>query len=63
MKYKIVHKEILVGCFFVEANSKEEALEEYHFLCNDGKIDFSDMEMVDSSDVAEECKKEEYNFA
>lgn len=57
-EYKIVHTETLVGWFYVDADSPEEALEEYHRQLNDGKIDFSDMEMIDGSDVAEEVIKE-----
>lgn len=50
--YKIIHKEELIGWFYVEANSEEEALEEFNFQVNDGQIDFSDMEMVESYDEA-----------
>lgn len=48
--YRIIHTEELVGWFFVEAGSTEEAMEIYNQKVCDGKIDFSDMEMVDSSD-------------
>jgi hypothetical protein len=50
--YKIVHTEELVGWFYVEADSEEEAIEEYNRQVNNGEIDFSDLEMVDSTDVA-----------
>lgn len=51
-QYKIVHKESLVGWYYVEADSEQEALEEWrHMLC-DGKVDFSDLELIDSSDTA-----------
>lgn len=50
--YKIIHKEELVGWFYVEADSKEEALEEFGFQVNNGQIDFSDVELIDSSDEA-----------
>ena len=50
MLYRIIHREELVGWFFVEADSPEEALETYNQQVCDGQIDFSDMEMVDSSD-------------
>ena len=53
--YKIVHTETSVDWFFVEAESKEAALEEFQAQLNEGKIDFRDMETVDSSDVVEEC--------
>lgn len=52
--YKIIHTETLVGWFYVEAETPEEALEEYYHLVSNGKIDFSDLEMIDSEDKAEE---------
>lgn len=51
--YKIIHKEVLEGWYYVEAESEEAALEEFQYQCGEGKIDFSDMEMVDSEDIAE----------
>ncbi len=51
--FKIVHREELVGWFYVEAENEAAALEEYNRKVNNGEIDFSDMEMVDSSDTAE----------
>lgn len=53
-EYKIIHREELVGWFYVHANSKEEALEKWRNQVNNGEIDFSDMEMVDSSEIATE---------
>lgn len=50
--YKIIHKEELIGWFYVEANSEKEALAEYEAMVNNGEVDYSDMEMVDSSDKA-----------
>ena len=52
--WKIVHKEELVGYFYVEAETAEDALEEYAHQVGNGQIDFSDMEMVDSEDTVEE---------
>lgn len=52
--WKIVHKEELVGYFYVEAETAEDALEEYAYQVENGQIDFSDMEMVDSEDTVEE---------
>lgn len=54
--YKIVHKETLVGWFYVDAETPEEALEEYHYQVLNGDIDFSDLEMIDSEDKVEEVK-------
>ena len=50
-EYKIIHREELVGAFYLEADSEEDALEKYNFMVDNGEIDFSDMEMVNSSDV------------
>lgn len=56
--YKIVHREELVDEFFYEANSREEALELYNEDAWNGRIDFSRMEMVDSSDTVEQVKED-----
>lgn len=50
--YKIIHTEQLVGWYYVEANSEKEAIDEFRRQAEDGEIDFSDLEMTDSSDVA-----------
>lgn len=50
--YTIRHEETLVGYFDVEAETADEALEEYNHLVSEGKIDFSDLEMSDSADTA-----------
>lgn len=52
-EYKIIHREELVGWFYVHANSKEEALEKWNRKVNNGEVDFSDLDLVDSSDTAE----------
>lgn len=52
--WKIVHKEELVGYFYVEAETAEDALKEYAYQVENGQIDFSDMEMTDSEDTVEE---------
>lgn len=57
--FRIVHREELVGWFYVEAETKEEALREWYRQVNNGEIDFSDMEMVDSSDEAQEMSENE----
>ena len=48
--YKIIHEEKLSGYFYIEANSPEEAIEEYNYMIENGQIDFSDLEMYDSED-------------
>ena len=50
MKYNIRHEETLVGFFEVEAESKEQAIESFYRDVSDGKIDFSDLELVHSED-------------
>lgn len=52
-EYKIIHREELVGWFYVHANSEEEALEKWNRKVNNGEVDFSDLDLVDSSDTAE----------
>lgn len=52
MQFTITHRENLVGFFEVEANSAAAAQDEYIRKLNNGEIDFSDMEMVDSDDIA-----------
>ena len=63
MKFKIEHREELVGYFEVEADNEAEAMDAYQHLVQEAKIDYGDMEMVDSSDklirenfeVGQEC--------
>lgn len=63
MKFKIEHREELVGYFEVEAENESEAMNAYQHLVQEAKIDYGDMEMVDSSDqlmrpdfeVGQEC--------
>ena len=53
MEYKIRHEERLIGFYYVEAASEEEALEKFDAMVrgNDvDAIDLSDMEMLESSD-------------
>ena len=56
-KYKIVHTEKLVGEWYVEAESSEGAIEAFMTQVNNGKIDFSDMELVYSEDNAVEMSE------
>lgn len=50
--YKIIHKEELVGTYFVDACDEQEALNVWNSMVSAGGVDFSDMELVDSSDEA-----------
>lgn len=52
MRYEIRHTETLVGFYEVEADTEEEALDEFDALCWEGKIDLSDLDMLDTSNVA-----------
>ena len=58
MEYKIIHREELIGWFYVEADSEDEALEVFYDDVNNGRVDFSDIELVDSSDTAVPMKGE-----
>ena len=51
MEYKIKHTETLIGCYYVEADTEEEALEKFDEMCWNDKIDLSDMEIIESSNV------------
>lgn len=53
-EYKIIHKETLIGRFYIEANSPGEAMQKYHDMVDRGKIDFSDLEPIDGEDYIEE---------
>lgn len=63
MKFKIEHREELVGYFEVEADDESSAMDTYQHLVQEAKVDYGDMEMVDSSDelvrsefeVGQEC--------
>lgn len=48
--YKIVHTETLMMEVYVDAETDEEALAKYQTMLNNGEIDFSDEDLVDSSD-------------
>ena len=48
-EYAIVYKESLLHTFYVEADSEEEAEEEFDRLVENGEIDFSDGEIYDTS--------------
>lgn len=52
--YKIIHKETLLGVFYVEADSEQGALDKFYRLCGTGKVDFGYMELLDRDDTAEE---------
>lgn len=54
--YKIIHKEELIGWYYIEATSEEEALQKFQFKAQNCEIDFSDMELVDSEDIAIELE-------
>ena len=52
--WKIVHREELVGWYYVEAETAEDAMEEWKHRVENGQVDFGGMEMVDSEDTVEE---------
>ena len=63
MKFKIEQREELVGYFEVKADDESSVMDAYQHLVQEAKIDYGDMEMVDSSDklirenfeVGQEC--------
>jgi hypothetical protein len=48
-KYTIIYNETVTHWFDVEAESEEEALDEFNFQVDNGEIDFSRGEVTDSS--------------
>jgi hypothetical protein len=50
--YKIVHREELIGWYYVEATGEEEAIEKFNEMACNGEVDFSDLEITESSDEA-----------
>ena len=59
MVYKITHREELVGNFFYDASSEDEAMEKYMYDMENGFLDFWKMEMVDSADTIEPIEETE----
>lgn len=59
--YKIIHREELVGWYYVEADSEEEAIAEFEYLSSEGQIDYSDMEMTDASNEIELVPENDMN--
>jgi hypothetical protein len=47
-KYTIIYNETVTHWFYVEAESEEEALDEFNFQVDNGEIDFSRGEITDS---------------
>ena len=60
-KYKITHTEALIDYFYVEAENEKDAIDVFNQKVENGEIDFSRVEMVDSSDVATLCEEAEVN--
>lgn len=52
-EYKVIHKEELVGWFYVTADNEQDAIDKWQQMVSNGEVDFSDMELVDSYDEAE----------
>ena len=53
--YKVVYKETLVHCFFVDANDKNEAEKKFQQGLMDGEFDFSDGEVDECSHEIKEA--------
>ena len=48
-QYMIVYTETITHWFYVDAESKEDAEDEFNYQVNEGQIDFSDGEVTDSN--------------
>ena len=55
MKYLIRHKELLCKTFIVEADDDQAALDQFKERLDAGKVDLSDMEVLDTEDTAAAC--------
>lgn len=51
--YRINYCETCEGCFYVEAENEKEAMREFEYQVSEGQIDFSDLEVVNTSMNAE----------
>lgn len=55
-KFEIRYEETMVGFFEVEAETAEDAVEEFWALVGEGKIDLLDTEMLDSKAEVTGCE-------
>lgn len=46
--YKVIYTEVLYHVFYVDANSAEEAREEFDRKAYNGELDYSDVEVYDT---------------
>lgn len=58
-RYKVTYQEKLSGSYYINANSRDEALHIYDEMNNNGEIDFSGLELVDSDLFVDEVSLEE----
>ena len=56
-EFKITHKERLVGTYYIEADDVYDAVNKYWSMVMAGEIDYSDMDVIDSSDEIEEVEQ------
>ena len=56
MEYRIEYAETYTGDFYVEADAPEAAVEEFNNQIAEGKIDFKNLEMTDSSVIPVPCE-------
>ena len=57
-KFEIRYEETMVGFFEVEAETEQEAIEQFWYEAGEGKIDLLDTEMLDSKAEISDCKEE-----
>lgn len=55
-KFEIRYEETMVGFFEVEAETAENAVEEFWALVGEGQIDLLDTEMLDSKAEVTDCE-------
>ena len=57
--YRIVFREISIGAYYEEAETFEEAIQQFNEHAQEGNIDFTDMEPVDGQIVSIELEERE----
>lgn len=56
--YRIVFREISIGAYYEEAETLEEAIQQFNEHAYKGDIDFTDMEPIDGRIISAELEEE-----
>ena len=47
--YKVIYNEVVSHVFYVDADSKDDAEEKFEAMAENGKLDYSDGEVIDTT--------------